>query len=233
MTSEKNLGRKIGSLVLVHLATGLITPYVLLQPLTTPPGFLEIAAGMEYRVRLNVLVLFLGGAIPVGIAVTLWPIARRFGQALGLWLLILAAVNLSLQIVENGHWLSMLSLSQAYAEAGPTDAALFHGLGIVVRAAWRWEHFAHIFTVVAWLFVLYTWLYRYALVPRALAAFGLVTAVLQFVGITLPVFLDYRMPFPSLFGMPLGLANVALASWLLAKGLRSTGLAVLSQDGVP
>jgi hypothetical protein len=44
------------------------------------------------------------------------------------------------------------------------------------------------------------------------------TAVLQFVGITLPVFLDYRMPFPTLLGMPLGLANVGLASWLLAKG---------------
>ena len=218
MTSGRSVGRMIGALVLVHLATGLIVPYVLLLPLSSPPGFLETAAGMEDRVRLNVLVLFVGGAIPVGITVALWPIARRFGHALGLWLLTLAAVNLSLQIVENGHWLSMLSLSQAYAEAGPANAALFKALGGVVRAAWRWEHYAHIFTVVAWLFVLYALLYRYALVPRLLAAAGLVTAVLQFVGITLPVFLDYRMPFPTLFGMPLGLANVALASWLLAKG---------------
>ncbi len=220
MTSARNVGRIIGVLVLLHLATGLIVPYVLLRPLTTPPGFLETAAGMPYRVRLNVLVLFLGGAIPVGIAVALWPIARRFGHALGLWLLTLAAVNLSLQIVENGHWLSMLSLSEAYAEAGPAEAALFQSLGSVVRAAWRWEHYSHIFTVVAWLFVLYALLYRYALVPRVLAVAGLVTAVLQFVGITLPVFLDYRMPFPTLFGMPLGLANVALASWLLAMGFK-------------
>jgi len=208
----------IGVLVLLHLATGLIVPYVLFHPLTTPPGFLEAAAKMPYLVRVNVLVLFVGGAIPVGITVALWPIARRFGHALILWLLTLAAVNLSLQIVENGHWLSMLSLSQAYAAAGPADAALFQTLGGVVRAAWKWEHYSHIFTVVAWLFVLYALLYRYALVPRILAAFGLLTAVLQFVGITLPVFLDYRMPYPTLFGMPLGLANVALASWLLAKG---------------
>lgn len=219
MTSARNVGRMIGTLLLVHLATGLITPYVLLQPLTAlPASFLEAAAGMPYRVRVNVLVLFVGGAIPVAISVCVWPIARRYGHALGLWLLTLAAVNLSLQCVENAHWMSMLSLSQAYANAGPADAALFQSLGSVVRSAWKWAHYAHIFIVVDWIFVLYALLYRYALVPRVLAVAGLVTAVLHFAGITLPVFLDYRMPFPTLFGMPLGFANVALASWLLAKG---------------
>jgi hypothetical protein len=190
---------------------------VLLQPLTAPPaGFLETAAGCRTN-RLNVLVCW-WAVDPVGIAVALWPIARRFGHALGLWLLTLAAVNLTLQVVENGHWLSMLSLSQAYEEAGPGKAALFQTLGSVVRAAWKWEHYAHIFTVVAWLFVLYALLHRYALVPRVLAAVGLLTAVLHFVGITLPVFLDYSVPFPIVFGMPLGVANLALASRLLAKG---------------
>ena len=114
----------------------------------------------------------------------------------------------------------MLSLSQAYAQAGAADAALFQSLAGVVRAAWKWAHYAHILVVVAWLFALNALLYRGALVPRALAAAGLLTAVLQVVGITLPVFLDYRMPFPTLFGMPLGVSNLALASWLMAKGLR-------------
>jgi hypothetical protein len=222
MTSSRNVSRTVGVLVLVHLATGLIVPYAFLQALSLPPGFLETAAGMPYRIRLNVLALFVGGAIPVGIAVSLWPVARRFGHALGLWLLTLATVNLSLQMVENGHWLSLLSLSEAYAKAGPANAALFQSLGGVVQAAWRWAHYAHIFTVVAWLFTLYALLYRYALVPRVLAAAGLATAALHFVGITLPVFLNYRVPLPALFGIPLGLANVALAVWLLSKGFRES-----------
>ena len=47
MTSARSVGRIIGVLVLVHLAAGLIVPYVLLHPLTAPPaGFLETAAGM-------------------------------------------------------------------------------------------------------------------------------------------------------------------------------------------
>ena len=109
---------------------------------------------------------------------------------------------------------------EGLAEASAADAGRFSSLAIVVRAAWKWEHYSHIFIVVAWLFVLYLLLYRYALVPRVLAAAGMLTASLQFVGITLPVFLGYRMPFPTLFGMPLGVANLALASWLMAKGFR-------------
>lgn len=221
MTSAKRVGRIIGMLLLVHLATGLIVPYVLLLPLTTPPaGFLDAAAGMAALVRLNVLVLFVGGAISVGISIAAWPAVRERCNGLGLWLLALAVVNFTLQIVENGHWLTMLSVSQVYARAGAADAGLFQSLGIVVRSAWRWAHYSHILVVVGWLFTLYCLLFRCAMVPRALAAIGIVASVLHFIGITLPVFAGYRMPFPELFGMPLGLANIVLAVWLMAKGFK-------------
>jgi hypothetical protein len=201
------------------LATGLIVPYVLLRPLTSPPaGFLETAAGMSAQVRLNVLLLFVGGAVSVGISVATWPVVRERSYRLGLWLLALAVVNFMLQIVENSHWLSMLSVSQAYAEAGAADAGIFQLLGIGVRSAFKWAHYSHILVVVGWLFTLYCLLFRCTMVPRALAAIGMVTSVLHFTGITLPAFAGYGMPFPELFGMPLGLANLVLAVWLMAKG---------------
>ena len=221
MTSTRHIGRIIGMLLLVHLATGLIVPYVLLQPLTKPPaGFLDTAAGMSSLVRLNVLLLFLGGAISVGISIAAWPVVRERSYRLGLWLLALALVNFTLQIVENSHWLSMLSVSQAYAAAGTADAGYFQSLGIVVRSAWKWAHYSHILVVVGWVFTLYCLLFRCAMVPRALAAIGMVASVLQFTGITLPAFAGYRMPFPELFGMPLGLANLVMAVWLMAKGFK-------------
>jgi len=210
-------------MLLVHLATGLIVPYVLLQPLTKlPAAFLDTAAAMSSQVRLNVFLLFVGGAISVGISIAAWPVVRERSYRLGLWLLALAVVNFTLQIVENSHWLSMLSVSQAYAEAGAADAGLFLSLGIVVRSAWKWAHYSHILVVVGWIFTLYCLLFRCALVPRALAAIGMVTSVLQVTGITLPVFAGYRMPFPELFGMPLGLANLMLAVWLMTKGFKES-----------
>jgi Domain of unknown function (DUF4386) len=221
MTSERRTGRIIGLLLIVQLATGLIVPYVLLRPLMMlPVGFLEAAAGMASQVRLDVLMLFVGGALSVGISIAAWPFVRERSHALGPWLLVLALTNFTLQIVENAHWLTMLSVSQAYVEAGPANAELFQSLGIVVRSAWKWAHYSHIFVVVAWLFMLFCVLFRCAIVPRAIAAFGMFTGVLHFIGITLPAFAGYRMPSPELFGMPLGVAILALAVWLMARGFK-------------
>lgn len=219
MSSPKSEGRLVGLLLFVHLAAGLTTPYILLQPLSTSPNFVASAAGMSFRVRLAVLMLFVGGAVTIAVASL--PFIRRHGQAAALWLLALAAVNLSLQAVENAGWLSMLSLSQEYARAGAGEAGLFQGLGLVVRAAWKWTHYAHLLVVVAWVFLLFGMLYRSALVPRALAAFGMATALLQIAGITLPQFLGYGSLMPA--GMPLGVSYLALILWLAFKGFDEHG----------
>jgi hypothetical protein len=221
MTSAKRLGRIIGMLLLVQLATGLVVPYVMLSPLAaSPTSFLEGMAGVSALVRINVFLLLVGGAVSVGISVAAWPAVRERSYLLGLWLVVLAGVNFTLQLIENAHWLTMLSVSQAYAAAGAADAGLFQPLGIAVRSAWKWAHYSHIFVVVGWLFTLYWLLFRCAKVPRALAAIGMVACVLQFTGITFPAFAGFHMPFPALFGMPLGLVNFVLAVWLMAKGFK-------------
>lgn len=214
-------GRIIGMLLLGLLVTGLITPYVVLRPLTAPPaGFLENAAAMESRVRLSVLMLLVGGLLTVAISVAAWPVVRERSPRLALWVLVLAAGNLILQIIENAHWLWMLSMSQAYAAADPAAASLFPSLGLVVRTAWRWAHYSHILVVVGWLFLLFCLVYRCRLAPRPLAAFGMAVCVLHFTGITLPAFAGYRMPMPELFGMPLALAILMLGGWLIPRGFR-------------
>ncbi|HVF41407.1 MAG TPA: DUF4386 domain-containing protein [Pyrinomonadaceae bacterium] len=214
MSSPKSAGRTVGLLLFVHLAAGLTTPYILLQPLSTSPNFVAVAAGMSFKIRLAVLMLFVGGAVTIAVAAL--PFFRRHGRATALWLLALAAANFSLQCVENAGWMSMLSLSQEYARAGAGEAALFQGLGAVVRAAWKWTHYAHLLVAVAWMFLLCGVLYRSALVPRALAAFGMATALLQIAGITLPQFLGYGSVTPA--GMPLGVSYLALILWLAFKG---------------
>jgi hypothetical protein len=210
----------MGMLLFVQLVTGLILPYVLLQPLTTPPaGFLATAAAMASQVRINVLLLFVGGAIPVGISIAIRQAARERSQGLWLWLMTLAAANFILQLIENAHWLTLLSVSQAYAGAGAADAPQFELIAVGVRAAWKWAHYSHIFVVVSWLFALFLFMFRLAGVPRVVTAVGMFTCALHFLGITLPVFAGYRMPFAMLFGMPLAFPIIALAGWLMVRGL--------------
>jgi hypothetical protein len=221
--TTRSAGRAVGLLLLVQVLAGLIVPYVLLLPVSSPSGFLDSAAGMAGTLRLSVLMLVVGGAASFAIAATLWPEVRERWGGLGLWLLALATINFTLQLIENAHWLSLLSLSQAYAASGGAQQEMFEALGLAAHASFRWAHYSHILIVVAWLFTLFLLLHRSALAPRPIAAAGMGAALLHFVGIILPAFGGYLMPYGDLFGAPLGVAALVLALWLMAKGFAGAG----------
>ena len=63
MKSAKSTGRIVGMLLLIHLAAGLILPFVLLDRVRRPAGFLENAAGNSAQLRAAVFLLFVGSAV--------------------------------------------------------------------------------------------------------------------------------------------------------------------------
>lgn len=216
MESPKSVGRITGILLLVHLAGGLMLPYILMLPVTASPDFLKTAAVNAGRMRAAVLLLFVSGAITGAVALTALPVFRRHGDRMAVLLVVLSAVNLALHAVENGTLLSMLSLSQAYAERSGADAALFHGLGTVVGTARRWAHFTHLLVVGSWIFTLFAVMWRSRLVPRLLAGLGMLTAALQVTGVPLRAVLGLEVVTPM--AMPLAPVYLALAGWLMFKG---------------
>ena len=215
MKSAKSVGRLIGVLLLIQLA-GLIVPFVLLHSLTTGPrDFLANAAGASLQIRVAVFLLFANCALTIGISIAAWPVFRQYSERMALWLVAASVIMFGLQAVDNAHILSMLSLSQQYAQAGGPDE-LFQTLAAVVGSTRRWVHFTELLVIDSWIFLLYSVLYRFVLVPRALAAFGLLTVILHFTGIPLPAFLGYGIV--TLMGVPMGLSHLALASWMMARG---------------
>jgi hypothetical protein len=216
MESWKSVGRITGSLLLLHLAGGLMLPYILIQPAIAAPGFLENAAANAGRIRAAVFLLFISGAITIAVALTALPVFRRYGDRLAALLVVLSAVNLALHAVECGSLLSMLSLSQNYAERGGADASLLHELGAAVGSARRWAHFTHLFVVGSWIFTLFTVLWRTRLVPRLLAGLGMLTTVLQVTGVPLRALLGMEIVTPM--AMPLAPVYGAVAAWLMVKG---------------
>jgi hypothetical protein len=215
MRSAKSVGRFIGILLVLQLS-GLIVPFVLLHPLTTGPrDFLANAAGASLQIRVAVFFLFANCALTIGITVVAWPVFRQHSEAMALWLLAASVIMFALQAVDNVHILSMLSLSQQYAQAGGPNE-LFQTLAAMVGSTRRWVHFTELLVIDSWIFLLYSVLYRFALVPRALAAFGLLTVMLHFTGIPLPAFLGYSIV--TLMGVTMGLSHLALALWLMVRG---------------
>jgi hypothetical protein len=219
MEATNRAGRILGALILAQMVGGYLVNFVLTAPLFGAPGFLVNAAAHPRRLGLSVLVGLALGAVSVAIAITAFPVFRQHSQALALWLVALAAVvSLALAAVENMNVMSMLSLSQAYAKAGAAAREQFQTLRVVVAAARNWAHFVGLIVGGGTLFVLYAVLYRFALIPRALAAFGLVAVLLQMTAVAMPLF-GHDVVFPML--APLGVSQLALTLRLLIKGLRN------------
>jgi hypothetical protein len=217
MRSAKSVGRLIGVLLFGQIV-GLIVPFVLLRPLMTGSrDFLANAAGASLQIRLAVFLLFANCALTIGISIAAWPVFRQYSEAMALWLLAASVIMFSMQAVDNAHILSMVYLSQQYAQAGGPEG-LFQTLAALVGATRRWVHFTELLVIDSWLFLLFSVLFRFALVPRTLAVFGLLTVMLHFSAIPLPAFLGYRIV--TLLGAPMGLGQLALALWLMARGFK-------------
>ena len=216
MRTPGGMGRTVGVLLLLHLAVGLIVPFALLDRVRGASTFLEGAAASPDLVRGAVLLLFVGGATAVGISIVALPALRRSSPGGAIWLVAMGVAAFSLQTVDNGALLSMLSLSEQYAKAGPANAELFQALNVVVSSARRWAHFTSLLVVGSWILLLWALLYRTRLVPRTLAAFGVVASVLQITGVPVRALLGYAPE--TRLAMPLAPAYLALAVWLMVTG---------------
>ena len=213
--SAKRAGQIVGILLIVQSFATYLVNMVLVGPvLTTPPGFLVSAADSALKVRAGVLLGLSTGAMAVGIAVSAWPVFRRHSRTMALWLLALSIVGFSLVAQEHIAVLTMLSLSQEYARAGAATE-LFQPIAVVVRSARTWAHLTNLIVAGGAIFVLYATLWRFALAPRALAAFGMAAALLHIAAVTMPL-LGYRVMF--LLMAPLGLTHLALSFRLITRG---------------
>ncbi|HEX6186490.1 MAG TPA: DUF4386 domain-containing protein [Pyrinomonadaceae bacterium] len=222
MIPARRAGRTTGLLLLLHLITGLMTPYMLLQQLSRPLTFAATGSVSGFQIRLAIMMLFVGGAIPIVIAITGMPVFRKSSYALALWLFGLAITNFALQGGEIAGYMSMFNFSLNYAGANAADLGTYELVGATVRSAWKWIHYTHLLIMVSWIFSLGLMLWKSAVVPRILSALLLITAVLQITGITLPQFLAYRSPNPMLMGVPLAFAYLGLSVWLMIRGFRAS-----------
>lgn len=234
MKSTKGAGRAIGVMFLAQMITSGVVSFVWLGPVVfSAPGFLVKAAAHSSLMGICALLGIATGALTVAIAITAFPVFRQSNQALALWFFALAVAGFAVIVVENINLLSLLSLSEAYAKAGDVDRQLFQPLRGVVASARNWAHYLGLVVGGSTLLVFYSTLYRFRLVPRVLAACGVVAVLFQMTSVGMPLF-GHDVVFPLL--APLGICQLLLSLWLIVKGLPATGPAtagILSSTPLP
>ena len=217
MRSAKSIGRRVGILLLLQLAAGLMVPFILMRSIVAgSPAFLTAAAESSFQIRSAVLIAFVGGALTISLGITALPVFRRYSNATALWFLAVCVISCTLDIVHNATVLSMLSLSRQYVSGGAAEPELYQALGATVASTRRWAHFTQLVAIGGWIFVFYSSLFRFALIPRALAALGVMGIALQFIGVTLMMFLGSRVI--GEMAMPMLPIQIAVAIWLMVRG---------------
>lgn len=215
MQDLRRAGQIVAVLIALQIVGGVVGNFTLTGPVFAAPGFLVNAAAYPLYLTLSALVGIATGILALGVTITAFPIVRRHSESLALWFFAFAVANFALAVVEQIALLSLQTLSNAYTGSATPDEALFQALRSVVSAARNWAHYVHLIISGGTLLIFFGALCRYALVPRILAGFGMVAALLQMTGVAMPLF-GGKVAFPLL--APLGLAMLATAVWLLIKG---------------
>lgn len=202
------------------LATGLMLPFIILRPSVIGfPAFLTAAAANSSWIRSAVFIAFVGGALTVTIGVMMLPVLRRYSEPTAFWFLSACVISCVLDVVHNASVMSMLSLSQEYINAGIANQTVYEIAGATAAATRRWSHVTQLLAIGGWIFVFYSSLFRFALIPRVLAALGVIAIGLQFTGVTLMIFLGRNVI--GEMAMPMLPVQLTTAGWLLVKGFRS------------
>lgn len=218
--SASRTGRFIGVALILLMTASAFINFSLEGPLFGAPGFLLKAWPHSQQIGFGAALGLLAEGLWLAMAVAMFPIVSRRSQRMAVWLVAFAAVVLAAAVAESASVMSMVSLSQKYAAASTADREQLQVIRVVVSGARNWVHYLARALDGGMIFAFFLALYRFALVPRILAAAGIGAAALMIVIIGRTLF-GYEVIFPLL--APVGLVQLALSIWLIVKGLDDKG----------
>jgi len=220
MNTDRKAAVAAGVLFIVATVADVISRAALLTPVLGLPDPLAAVSANETSVLLGALLLFVGAAAAAGIAVAMFPVLRRQGEALALG-------SVGFRLIEATFYLGivvcLLILVAMGEEAMSSDNPAAFAVPVALVLAAR-EALGQV-GVLAFALgtAMYYWLfYRSRLVPRWLSAWGLVAIASLVVSVALVVSgIVEPMSQPQvLLAAPIGLQEMVLAGWLIAKGFR-------------
>ncbi|HEY3420721.1 MAG TPA: DUF4386 domain-containing protein [Methanomassiliicoccales archaeon] len=206
----------VGFLSLPFMAPTNATNY--LTSVSTNGGLVATAA----------LLLFIGGAAAIGIAISLYPVLKRSNESLALGAVVFRTAEGVFDFVAVIGLLLLITLSQQFVNAGAPDSSYFQTFGVLLVSGYHWV--ANVgkllaFSIGALLY--YIIFYRTELVPRWLSGWGVVAAIMTMVSAVLAMF-SLISPFSVgqvILNLPILVQELVLAAWLIIKGFNPSAKA--------
>ena len=187
------------------------------------PDYLGALANHEGRVILGAILEFIWAVTGAGIAVALYPVLRKYNRGLALGAASCRVVEGVFVLVGTLGLVTLLTVGQK--AAGSADPSAFGASGDVLVSLRDWCHgFMGMIPFLLGALMYYYVMLKWKLVPRWLSGWGIVGAVL---GLVATIYSGFTQDFGlttlnSVLNAPIGLQEMVLAVWLIAKGFNKT-----------
>jgi hypothetical protein len=229
MNNFRKLAISAGILFIIYTSVDVLS-FLFLGPLTAPNYLVSVSenAGM---VGAGAVLLLIGGACASGIAISLYPVLKKFNPVLALGAVGFRISEGVLRFVSVCALLSIITLSQLFIKAGAPDSSYFQTLGELLYAAKGWV--GNVGSLLAFSIgcsLYYVIFYRTKLIPRWLSIWGLVFGISGIVSCAL-VSIGLIAPFSTeqvVMVIPMLPQEMVLAVWLIVKGFNPSVIASLS-----
>jgi len=180
------------------------------------------------------LLLFIGGAAAIGIAISLYPVLKKYNEGLALGAVGFRTVEGVLDFVAVIFLLVLITLSQQFVNAGAPDSSYFQTLGTLVDSGYHMT--TNVMKLLAFAIgaLLYSIIfYRTKLIPRWLSGWGVVAAIFTMLSALLTMY-GLIAPFSTvqiILNLPILPQELVLAVWLIVKGFNPSVIASKSPQG--
>jgi len=208
----------VGVLYVIGTIAGILS-LVFTGAILNDPDFLIKVSVNESQIIIGALFVLIMGLALAMVPVMLFPIFRKYNEALALGAVVFrgtleAAIYVAIVI----SWLFLLTVSQEYVKAAAPDASQFQALGtLLLRAGVQIGSILDIVFSLGALMVYYLF-HQSKLIPGWLSVWGLMGAMLYLASGLLAIFnLDY-----GILQAPLALQEMVLAVWLIVKGFNES-----------
>ena len=222
----------VGVLFILCSAASILSIVPLGATVGAPVDFATLA-GSDSAVIMTALIEFVWAATGMGIAITLYPVLRLFNPTLALGSVAGRVVENVFILLGTVSLLALLTVSQQAAASSAPSSFQTTGDALVAVRDWAPGFIAGLAFVVG-TFMYNLVMYRARLVPRWLSAWGLVGAVSILVAY---LYIGFTQDFGfttvnNVLSAPIGLQEMVLAVWLIAKGFNPSALRSIAPSTV-
>ena len=218
MDMYRRSGLVTGILFLAADAAGFLT-FISAPTLGAADLLPAVAAGEATVLAAALLALVMGWA-DAGIGLAMYPVLRRHNEGVAIGAAAFRVLDGGFVGVGAVLLLLLVSVSRQAAAAGPLAPAQLQVLGRLVLDGRTWASEVGLMAWAIGAALYYALFWRARLVPRWLWAWGLAGLVPLLAAILLVLFrrLEVHFSVHTLLVMPIGLQEIVLGAWLIARG---------------